>query len=822
MPDSILEAALELAELGHPVVPDCYPLIGRPCTCDADTRARYPKAHAYGPEGTHVEGSCCDGLCDAPGKHPLVDLKEASTDPAQVRAWFQWGSFAGKPYSWHRPANLGMATGYSADVLDADRAMPPAVRDAMPARKTPMCRSSERRGHTLFEPEPPSTRPPGKLSFGEWRGRGHQVIVPPSLHPSGGRYSWEPGRSPSDCSPIGLTKTLRDALHKARYQRGQEERDRIEADPEALLLTALATLEAGGFPTREVGDGDWSARCPVHAPMDDPEPHGSTSLGLRVADDRLLVHCRAGCEHSEVVGALGIAGALRAEHDRERYLRDLIETAGALIELGRILDDIVDVLRRFIFVKPECEAYYDLLALWVVHTWLLSAFSHTPRLRVRSATKRSGKSRIFDVIAVLLPVASTIVSPTAAAFVRSIDGRRVFLLDEMDMWYDPRRDTDVVAMLNAGYRAGATVPKAVPVGDHQWAVEHFPVFAAVAYAGITGKNIPDTLADRSIEVLMSRRRSSDRTVARLKVRTYEKEAQPLRDRIEAWALANRSKVTGMADHGEYDVTAFTDNDRAREVWEPLMLLATIAGPEWVARCDAAAAFIEKEQALVGEDADSPALRLVRDVYEVMVDPKLTSGPTPKVTTDPAWDGDAVISVEDLLTALLNCHDEYGRWGPKGDRSITAAEMSRLLKPFGISSKRRNLRPDEDGYQGKGSKAKTPSRYRLAPVADAYVRYGLGDDDDDDEGHSPSEGGDSHPDEGPVTPCESIVAGQRPISVEGDTGDTGDTTGEGSIWAHLPMPFDEAVERFGGDHLDALILSGEVVLDGATVKAGEPL
>jgi hypothetical protein len=52
---------------------------------------------------------------------------------------------------------------------------------------------------------------------------------------------------------------------------------------------------------REVAAGRWVARCPAH---EDRSP----SLSIRETDDgRLLVHCFAGCETSDVLAAVGLA-----------------------------------------------------------------------------------------------------------------------------------------------------------------------------------------------------------------------------------------------------------------------------------------------------------------------------------------------------------------------------------------------------------------------------------------------------------------------------------------------------------------------------------
>lgn len=51
---------------------------------------------------------------------------------------------------------------------------------------------------------------------------------------------------------------------------------------------------------RQIGKNTWIARCPAH---DDKSP----SLAMREVDDRLLLHCFAGCSVLEVVSAVGLS-----------------------------------------------------------------------------------------------------------------------------------------------------------------------------------------------------------------------------------------------------------------------------------------------------------------------------------------------------------------------------------------------------------------------------------------------------------------------------------------------------------------------------------
>ena len=66
---------------------------------------------------------------------------------------------------------------------------------------------------------------------------------------------------------------------------------------------------------RETGPGRWIACCPAH---DDKSP----TLSIREIDDRVLIHCFAGCGAVEILHALGCTWAdvmpPRAEDHRHR------------------------------------------------------------------------------------------------------------------------------------------------------------------------------------------------------------------------------------------------------------------------------------------------------------------------------------------------------------------------------------------------------------------------------------------------------------------------------------------------------------------------
>ena len=90
-----------------------------------------------------------------------------------------------------------------------------------------------------------------------------------------------------------------------------------------IVLSRLAGV-------RKTGSGTWIAKCPSHQ---DRTP----SLSLRQADDRVLLHCFAGCGTDDILAALGLTFAdvmpERVSHHRPR-MRPAFPYADVLEILG--------------------------------------------------------------------------------------------------------------------------------------------------------------------------------------------------------------------------------------------------------------------------------------------------------------------------------------------------------------------------------------------------------------------------------------------------------------------------------------------------------
>ena len=146
-----------------------------------------------------------------------------------------------------------------------------------------------------------------------------------------------------------------------------------------------------------------------------------------------------------------------------------------------------------------------------------------------SALKRSGKSRLLEVLKLLVRSPLPTANISDAALFRAIEKMSPTLLfDEIDAIFGPKaRDReDLRGMLNAGFERGGVTHRMG--GPRNTELQTFNVFAPKVFAGIG--ELPDTIADRAILIRLERR-TREEEVERFRRRDVEPEGHALRDRL---------------------------------------------------------------------------------------------------------------------------------------------------------------------------------------------------------------------------------------------------------------------------------------------------
>jgi hypothetical protein len=279
----------------------------------------------------------------------------------------------------------------------------------------------------------------------------------------------------------------------------------------------------------------------------------------------------------------------------------LIHPAGATLP-----DDLSATLSRFV-ILPKWAA--ETLALWVLHTYAFELREVSTYIGIESPEKRCGKTTLLEVLSKLVNRPIVAANISSSAFFRVIEETRpTLLIDEADTFL--QGNDELRGVLNTGYRRDTgfvwrVTQQAQKIGGAEnvqgyieaessplppsdepppgntpvvrepksLATRHsslvtFSCWCPKAIAAIG--RLPDTLADRCIVIRMQRK-------------TADEECERLRS-LDGAALRRRC-VQFVMEHGDGIGGARPEipdelNDRAADIWEPLLALADLAGGDW--------------------------------------------------------------------------------------------------------------------------------------------------------------------------------------------------------------------------------------------------
>ncbi|GGV79755.1 hypothetical protein GCM10015535_17020 [Streptomyces gelaticus] len=360
---------------------------------------------------------------------------------------------------------------------------------------------------------------------------------------------------------------------------------------------------------------------------------------------------------------------------------DRAGTGGETADEGAaLLDDLRAAIGRYV-VLPSEEAL-TAVTLWVTASHTQPALQHAPRLAVVGPTKGCGKSRVLDVLheTVYQPMMTVNTSP---AVVFRVIGKNppTLLVDEADTIFGPKAGDkeDLRGLLNAGHQRNRPAWR---ISGPEHKPTAFPTFAMAALAGIG--DLPDTIMDRAIVLRMQKRKPGEK-IAAFRSRYSVPELNALRDRLTAW-------LTPLRGAAERLVPPMPVEDRAADTWEPLVIVADLAGGHWPSRARAACLTMTRNE-VVQDEQTTLKTRLLRDLRRVF---------------EQQGDMEALRS-HDLLAALAQ--DAEAPWAEYGTKGLNAYHLANLLRDFGISPANHRF---ENGRQAKA--------YARNQFLDAWARY----------------------------------------------------------------------------------------------------
>lgn len=345
-----------------------------------------------------------------------------------------------------------------------------------------------------------------------------------------------------------------------------------------------------------------------------------------------------------------------------------------------LFSELVSTIKRYVSLPRHAA---DAVVFWSAWSFLIDRFDIAPRLALLSPEKRCGKTTLLEILSHVSPRPLLVSGITPSAIFRTIESARpTLLIDEADTF--TKENEELRGVLNSGHtRASATIIRTC--GD-DYEPRAFSTWCPMVLAAIGA--LPGTVEDRSISISMQRKspgepvtpfpRSGKRAAA------LRAELQTLARKIRRWtddhagALAEAEPTVPIGLH-----------DRATDNWRPLLAIADEIGGEWPNRARDAAVTLSEG---ASKDSETVKVRLLADIREILkekADERLTS-----------------VQLCEALAAL-----EERPWADwRRGQAITPAQLARLLRPFGVSS--RTIR--QGGNIAKG--------YLPEDFGDAFSRY----------------------------------------------------------------------------------------------------
>ena len=336
-----------------------------------------------------------------------------------------------------------------------------------------------------------------------------------------------------------------------------------------------------------------------------------------------------------------------------------------------LLDSFAEKLRAHVSMDTHA---LTVCALWALLTWVYDSFDILPLLVIRSPEKGCGKTTLLDVLSRLVARPLPASSITASGIFRTIEfAKPCLLVDEVDSFM--KDNEELRGVINSGHtRIGAQVVRLV---GSEFLPQTFSTYCPKVLSGIG--RLPGTIEDRAFVIELARL-SPKETVERLRYK-------------DSWPDLGRMAARWAKDNAQILSEDYTEppewlSNRPADNWGTLFTIASAAGREWTKRVEAAA----KHYAASIGDANSFGVELLKDIKHLF-----ENADTNRFTT---------AQLVEQLTSLQE--SPWADW--RRGNSITTRQLSGILKPFGIKSKK--LRIKDKTYNG----------YTIEQFSDVFDRY----------------------------------------------------------------------------------------------------
>jgi putative DNA primase/helicase len=304
----------------------------------------------------------------------------------------------------------------------------------------------------------------------------------------------------------------------------------------------------------------------------------------------------------------------KSENQKETFIFEPVAPHPEPVAIGELLSEIEATIKRHVVLS---DAAATALAVWVAHTYVYELRDTVAYVAIESPEKRCGKTTLLTVLAAMANKPLIASNVTVGALFRAIDtcGPTLFI-DEADTFLagngtmrgiinsgNARRTAFVLRLSKSNSqlsraRQQAGLPR---LSEATAGLQRYSCWCPKAIAMI-GK-VPDTIADRSIVVQMVRKLTSEKRVPLAALNATNIRAKCARFALDhGRAVAQYEKI-----HGD------GLNDRAADTFDPLYVIARLAGKECEHKLHTAALAL----APIAQSRSS-GTELLQDIYAMLV------------------------------------------------------------------------------------------------------------------------------------------------------------------------------------------------------------
>jgi hypothetical protein len=405
--------------------------------------------------------------------------------------------------------------------------------------------------------------------------------------------------------------------------------------------------------------------------------------------------------HAEPLTAGAAANADNGQENSATAARDARDGRDFQGAYPSPLADIMAFIAAYMILP---ERYLLVVGAWVIAAWLAEVWDLFPHLAISSPEMRCGKSKLLELLYLIVrsPLLTTNISP-AALYRRIQKGLEeeklpTVLVDESQSISRKGSESSEVMreMLNASISPKVKAVRCA--GENRDKIEEFSLYCPKVFALIG--NLDGVLADRCLPIPLERKTKEEKT-KRARARQRDAEGGAIRQAIEEWVGKVKSKIVEV--HGTIELFDI-DNDRMADLLIPLQTVLTVL--KWY-------------ESMPVEGADEPPLipetrkdtlkmlkeyadgleQASKEVESHSVGVRLLYA-CRHLFTNLRKD---FMNTDLLISGLVDRKDEPWATYNKGQQPVTREALANMLRPFKIKSEYGLKRSDGKGYWARDFK-----------------------------------------------------------------------------------------------------------------------